>query len=391
MVEVGESTGALPDMLNSLADFYDEEIETSLDRFVDPDPADPADRHGRRHRRAAAVAVHAAVQSVERAAIGCRTRDCKRHRPMNGNTPAAINGETDAALYVGGCRSRRPITRQKPRVARRLAERYQLEFVDLEHFHIDHELFRAIPADLMLRYGFVPYRREGTTLVIVVSDPTDLQMIDELAVQLATPIRVSRRHAVGDPVDPQEERELAARARGSHRKLPDADSARGRRRRREPDGRQADVGRQPGHPARRLDGLHRDPAARQRHPHRDAGRRGAREVPHRRRAAAGDAADRQALPQHDHLAHQGHGGARHRREARAAGRPLQAAGAGQDDRLPRLDHAERARRGRRHPHPRQGIDQRAVPRAAPRHPRLPRRASCSGSGSTSPSRTAWCS
>jgi type IV pilus assembly protein PilC len=34
MVEVGESTGALQDMLNSLADFYDEEIETSLSRFV---------------------------------------------------------------------------------------------------------------------------------------------------------------------------------------------------------------------------------------------------------------------------------------------------------------------------------------------------------------------
>ena len=34
MVEVGESTGALQEMLNSLADFYDEEIDTSLSRFV---------------------------------------------------------------------------------------------------------------------------------------------------------------------------------------------------------------------------------------------------------------------------------------------------------------------------------------------------------------------
>lgn len=34
MVEVGESTGALQDMLASLAEFYDEEIETSLGRFV---------------------------------------------------------------------------------------------------------------------------------------------------------------------------------------------------------------------------------------------------------------------------------------------------------------------------------------------------------------------
>jgi len=34
MIEVGESTGALTEMLNSLADFYDEEIDTDVSRFV---------------------------------------------------------------------------------------------------------------------------------------------------------------------------------------------------------------------------------------------------------------------------------------------------------------------------------------------------------------------
>jgi type IV pilus assembly protein PilC len=34
MVEVGESTGALQDMLNSLSDFYDEEIETEVGRYI---------------------------------------------------------------------------------------------------------------------------------------------------------------------------------------------------------------------------------------------------------------------------------------------------------------------------------------------------------------------
>jgi type IV pilus assembly protein PilC len=34
MVEVGESTGALQEMLNSLADFYDDEIETEVARFI---------------------------------------------------------------------------------------------------------------------------------------------------------------------------------------------------------------------------------------------------------------------------------------------------------------------------------------------------------------------
>jgi type IV pilus assembly protein PilC len=34
MVEVGETTGALQEMLNSLADFYDDEIETEVARFI---------------------------------------------------------------------------------------------------------------------------------------------------------------------------------------------------------------------------------------------------------------------------------------------------------------------------------------------------------------------
>ncbi len=34
MVEVGESTGALQDMLTNVADFFDEEIDTALSRVV---------------------------------------------------------------------------------------------------------------------------------------------------------------------------------------------------------------------------------------------------------------------------------------------------------------------------------------------------------------------
>ena len=43
----------------------------------------------------------------------------------------------------------------------------------------------------MLRYGFVPYKRQGKALVIVVSDPTDIPMIDELSQLLGTPITVT--------------------------------------------------------------------------------------------------------------------------------------------------------------------------------------------------------
>ena len=99
--------------------------------------------------------------------------------------------------------------------AQKLAERYRLEFVEMDEFRIDQDLFRSIPADLMLRYGFVPYRREGKSLVIVVSDPTDIPMLDELAVILATPIKVT----VGAPSAIQS---ILKKSESSQRVLEDA-------------------------------------------------------------------------------------------------------------------------------------------------------------------------
>ena len=79
--------------------------------------------------------------------------------------------------------------------ARLLADRYRLEYVEMDQFYVDQELFRSIPADLMLRYGFVPHRRDGQALVIIVSDPTDLPKLDELSLLLGSTITVT----VGTP------------------------------------------------------------------------------------------------------------------------------------------------------------------------------------------------
>ena len=79
--------------------------------------------------------------------------------------------------------------------ARDLAGRYRLEYVDMERYYVDQDLLRSIPADLMLRYRFVPRRRTGDALEIIVSDPTDLPMIDELALLLGSAVTVT----VGTP------------------------------------------------------------------------------------------------------------------------------------------------------------------------------------------------
>ena len=50
--------------------------------------------------------------------------------------------------------------------ARQLAERLGLPYVDLWTFRIDAEIFRSIPLEWMLRFEFVPERRENGTLSI---------------------------------------------------------------------------------------------------------------------------------------------------------------------------------------------------------------------------------
>ena len=61
----------------------------------------------------------------------------------------------------------------------------------MERYYVDQDLLRSIPADMMLRYRFVPRRRTGEALEIIVSDPTDLPMIDELALLLGAPVTVT--------------------------------------------------------------------------------------------------------------------------------------------------------------------------------------------------------
>ncbi|MGE5488536.1 MAG: GspE/PulE family protein [bacterium] len=74
--------------------------------------------------------------------------------------------------------------------AQALARRYRYEFVDLKQAHIDHDLFRSIPVDLMFRYNFVPLKAENGTLEIAVADPRNLNLVDELTLLLQKKLRV---------------------------------------------------------------------------------------------------------------------------------------------------------------------------------------------------------
>ena len=74
--------------------------------------------------------------------------------------------------------------------AQRIAARLGIPFIDLIDFPINHDLFRAIPVDLMFRYNFVPWKEENGRLVVVMADPSDVLMVDELEVLLGRPLGV---------------------------------------------------------------------------------------------------------------------------------------------------------------------------------------------------------
>jgi len=79
---------------------------------------------------------------------------------------------------------------QERAIARKIAERYRYVFVDLREQRIDPELFRAISAELMFRYNFVPLEMQANVLIIATADPGQVQSSDELQLLLGKKILI---------------------------------------------------------------------------------------------------------------------------------------------------------------------------------------------------------
>ena len=235
MVEVGESTGALQEMLNSLSDFYDEEIETNLGRFITI--VEPA------LLVIMGIVIAGLLLSLymplfnlsQRAALSRCEATLERTNGLGTRLSALdTRAPTETELYVGADR-RRTTPNMPPRSRTRggWPSAIGSSSSTSTQFSIDHELFRAIPADLMLRYGFVPvsarravagHRRVGS----------DRSADDRRARRAARrrPIKVT----VGTPSAIQsilkKSESSTARAGGSDRELPAPDPPRRRRGRR---------------------------------------------------------------------------------------------------------------------------------------------------------------
>ena len=99
--------------------------------------------------------------------------------------------------------------------ARALADRLGLQFYDVISFAPDPQILQSVPVDLMFRYNFLPYREEMGRLVLVMADPSDLNVIDDLAILLGRRIQAG----VGTP---SAIAEALKRGQGSQRVLEQA-------------------------------------------------------------------------------------------------------------------------------------------------------------------------
>ncbi|MFZ5861713.1 MAG: GspE/PulE family protein [Nitrospirota bacterium] len=74
-------------------------------------------------------------------------------------------------------------------LAKALAEQWRLPYYRLDGFFVDQDFFKTIPVELMYRYPFVPYEDRDGVLTIVLADPTNLPLLDELELVLRRELR----------------------------------------------------------------------------------------------------------------------------------------------------------------------------------------------------------
>ncbi|HEX7010739.1 MAG TPA: ATPase, T2SS/T4P/T4SS family [Phycisphaeraceae bacterium] len=77
-------------------------------------------------------------------------------------------------------------------VAKALAAQYEMDFIDLDQPNvIDKKNLELIPADIIKRYLVLPLGKDGNKIKVLVHDPLDLALIDDLRFRLGTDIELA--------------------------------------------------------------------------------------------------------------------------------------------------------------------------------------------------------
>jgi type IV pilus assembly protein PilB len=61
-----------------------------------------------------------------------------------------------------------------------LSQQYRVETINLEEFDIDEDVIKLVPKDVCQRHGLIPVSRAGSSLIVAMSDPSNLHAIDDV-------------------------------------------------------------------------------------------------------------------------------------------------------------------------------------------------------------------
>ncbi len=69
---------------------------------------------------------------------------------------------------------------QKEEQTRKLAERYNISYIDISDISLDRKLIGSFPVDFLYRSNFVPLESNKDTIKIAIADPSDISTIDAI-------------------------------------------------------------------------------------------------------------------------------------------------------------------------------------------------------------------
>ncbi len=73
---------------------------------------------------------------------------------------------------------------------KRLAERYNVSYVNLANHSLDRELIQSFPVDFLYRSNFIPLEEDDTRVKIAIADPSDIAVIDSIESFLGKKVEV---------------------------------------------------------------------------------------------------------------------------------------------------------------------------------------------------------
>jgi type IV pilus assembly protein PilB len=92
---------------------------------------------------------------------------------------AALNEQRNTGMRLGYTLVKLGIV-EETEITKMLARQYRMPAVDLARFEVDPRIVKLVPGEVAVRHTVLPLKREGRTLTVAMSDPTNMTVVDDL-------------------------------------------------------------------------------------------------------------------------------------------------------------------------------------------------------------------